>query len=79
MAQFFCFIHLSVLNHLIVLSSFWDYRSYHNEFELHLTLMFVLSLPLALALVFEWLLMAVSDLMAGHLDPYGAVDLCLRK
>jgi len=23
--------------------------------------------------------MAVSDLMAGHLDPYGAVDLCVRK
>lgn len=51
MAQFFRFIHPAVLNHLIVLSSFSDYRSYHNWFELHLTLIFVLSFPLALVLV----------------------------
>lgn len=38
MAQFFRFIHLAVLNHLVVLSSLPDYRSYQNGFELHLTL-----------------------------------------
>lgn len=69
MAQFFRFIHLAVLNHFVVLSSLPDYRSYQNGFVLHLTLIPSLT----------QVLMAVSVLMAGHLDSYGAVVPRLRN